>query len=82
MIHKLEKPVGSFIYNLSALDKGTWVSCESRTFLGSNIKQRYFDIPLNEMETDFKSYCRGGLIQNVFPLMSGDDREWIITGGM
>jgi hypothetical protein len=29
---------------------------------------------------DVKKYADGGLIQNAFPYLSGDDREFIMTG--
>lgn len=80
--YRINKPIGTFIFQISELNTGSWISCESKTLFGNSVKQRYFDVSLEQINDSFKEYIKGTYAQDCFSYLSPDDREWIISGGM
>lgn len=81
----INKPIGEFTYKIveckDSLKYHTWVEVEARTPFGNIKNGQAFWQTTDKMLESFNLWKQGHMVQNAFPYLNPDEREWLLTAG-
>jgi len=87
MEHTIIRVAGTFKYSVSepaspSWKYKSWVVCKADTVYGKLDNAKAFPLSVEKMDECFNEWAGGKLVQNAFPMLNADDREWLLTGGL
>jgi len=80
MIFDIRRPAGRVLFETVPDDgRGTMIARYEGT---SFAEKRYFQHSYESINEGMKTWVDGGFVQDAFPFMSADDREFLLTGNL